>query len=67
MELIDDTYLGKPLRLQANLAGWQALFLDNQLVSQRAAQPADQEPEQICHRFETVSYTHLTLPTNREV
>ncbi len=52
MELIDDTYLGKPLRLQANLAGWQALFLDNQLVSQRAAQPADQEPEQICHRFE---------------
>lgn len=52
MELIDETYLGKPLRLQANLAGWQALFLDNQLVSQRAAQPAENEPEQICHKFQ---------------
>lgn len=55
MELINDTFLDKPLRLEANMAGWQALFLDDQLVSQRAAQISDQNPETINHLFELVT------------
>ena len=37
------------------MAGWQALFLGDQLVSQRAAQPASSDPEQIVHQFEVVT------------
>lgn len=61
MELIDERYLGKPLRLEANMAGWQALFLDNQLVSQRVAQPAqpgtdgDSDVEMIQHNFDVTT------------
>lgn len=34
MELFNISCLGKPLRLEGSLAGWQALYWDNQLVSQ---------------------------------
>ncbi|WP_019277827.1 site-2 protease family protein [Vibrio coralliilyticus] len=34
MELLSIDFLGKPLRLEGSLAGWQQLFWDNQLVSQ---------------------------------
>ncbi|MBV7297427.1 site-2 protease family protein [Enterovibrio paralichthyis] len=37
MELFNITCLGKPLRLEGSLAGWQALYWNNQLVSQLAA------------------------------
>ncbi|KJY83897.1 Zn-dependent protease [Vibrio galatheae] len=34
MELLSIEFLGKPLRLEGSMAGWQKLFWDNQLVSQ---------------------------------
>ena len=37
MELLKIDCLGKTLRLEGSLAGWQQLFWDNQLVSQKAA------------------------------
>ncbi|MDN5368953.1 site-2 protease family protein [Shewanella fodinae] len=37
MELLNIECLGKPLRLEASLAGWQQLFWDEQLVSQKTA------------------------------
>ncbi|MGL5389835.1 MAG: site-2 protease family protein [Shewanella sp.] len=37
LELLKIDCLGKPLRLEGSLAGWQQLFWDNQLVSQKAA------------------------------
>lgn len=37
MELLNIECLGKPLRLEGSLAGWQQLYWDNQLVSQKAA------------------------------
>lgn len=53
MELINEKFLDMPLRLEANMAGWQALFLNNQLVSQRAAsaETAD-ESQPIVHHFD---------------
>lgn len=50
MELFNITCLDKPLRLEGSLAGWQALYWDNQLVSQLAAS-ADNEGEKI-HTFQ---------------
>ncbi len=38
MELLNTTLLGKPLRLEGSMAGWQQLFWNNTLVSQRDAQ-----------------------------
>ena len=57
MELINEEFLGKPLRLEANMAGWQALFLDNQLVSQRtaSAESVDSDNEAISHVFDIVT------------
>ena len=57
VELINENFLGKPLRLEANMAGWQALFLDNQLVSQRAATATadDTENETISHQFDVLT------------
>lgn len=37
MELLKIDCLGKQLRLEGSLAGWQQLFWDNQLVSQKSA------------------------------
>ncbi|ABE56258.1 peptidase M50 [Shewanella denitrificans OS217] len=39
MELLNIECLGKRLRLEASMAGWQQLFWDNQLVSQLPASP----------------------------
>jgi Zn-dependent protease len=39
MELLNIECLGKRLRLEASMAGWQQLFWDNQLVSQLPANP----------------------------
>ncbi|CZF81247.1 Stage IV sporulation protein FB [Grimontia celer] len=50
MELFNITCLGKPLRLEGSLAGWQALYWDNQLVSQLAAS-ADNDGEKV-HTFQ---------------
>ena len=50
MELVNDELRGRPLRLEANMAGWQALFWDNQLVSQRAASEDHINP--VKHLFE---------------
>jgi Zn-dependent protease len=53
VELINETFLGEPLRLEANMAGWQQLYWNGQLVAGRNAS-AD-TPEQIRHEFELQS------------
>lgn len=50
MELLNIDCLGKALRLEGSLAGWQQLFWDNNLVSQRNA-GADNEGD-YTHEFE---------------
>ena len=50
MELLNIDCLGKPLRLEGSLAGWQQLFWDNNLVSQKNAS-ADNEGLH-AHEFE---------------
>ncbi|EPG0369276.1 site-2 protease family protein [Photobacterium damselae] len=49
MELLNIRFLGKDLRLEGSMAGWQQLFWDNTLVSQIAAS-ADSTP--LHHQFE---------------
>lgn len=49
MELINDTFLGQPLRLEGNMAGWQRLYWGGQPVSQLDAS-ADAEGERL-HQF----------------
>jgi len=49
VQLLKIECLGRELRLDGSMAGWQALYWDNQLVSQREASA---EPnEQQCHEF----------------
>lgn len=50
MELLNIECLGKKLRLEGSMAGWQQLYWDNQLVSQVAA--SANEHGQIEHVFE---------------
>lgn len=50
LELLAIDFLGKPLRLEGSMAGWQQLFWDNTLVSQIAAAPTD--TDQFIHQFE---------------
>ncbi len=50
MELLNIDCLGKALRLEGSLAGWQQLFWDNQLVSQKNAS-ADTDAS-FAHEFE---------------
>ncbi len=50
MELINEKLFGEDLRLEANMAGWQQLYWNNQLVSVRDAS-AD-TPDDILHEFE---------------
>ncbi|MBC3806996.1 site-2 protease family protein [Undibacterium seohonense] len=50
LELLNIDCLGKPLRLEGSLAGWQQLFWDNNLVSQKNAS-ADNEGLH-AHEFE---------------
>lgn len=49
LELLAIEFLGKPLRLEGSMAGWQQLFWDDHLVSQLDA-TADQE-ENRTHQF----------------
>ncbi|MGI2174116.1 site-2 protease family protein [Shewanella ulleungensis] len=42
MELLNIECLGKRLRLEGSIAGWQQLYWDNQLVSQKSANASDQ-------------------------
>ena len=49
MELINDTFLGEPLRLEGNMAGWQRLYWNGQPVSQLDA-TAEFESARL-HRF----------------
>ncbi|WP_282109869.1 site-2 protease family protein [Shewanella algicola] len=42
MELLNIECLGKRLRLEGSIAGWQQLYWDNQLVSQKSASASDQ-------------------------
>lgn len=66
MELLNIDCLGKSLRLEGSLAGWQQLFWDNNLVSQKNA-GADNEGAFV-HEFElninpTPDYNSSTPPT----
>lgn len=56
MELLNIDCLGRPLRLEASMAGWQQLFWDNQLVAQQSAQAT-----------QTNDYSHqFTLKTSED-
>lgn len=55
MELLNIDCLGKALRLEGSLAGWQQLFWDNTLVSQKNAS-ADNEGLHV-HSFDVNVYT----------
>lgn len=50
MELINEKLFGADLRLEANMAGWQQLYWNNQLVSARDA--SAETPENILHEFD---------------
>ncbi|PVZ71525.1 site-2 protease family protein [Pelagibaculum spongiae] len=50
MELLNIECLGKKLRLEASMAGWQQLFWDNQCVSQRTA--STEYEGEFSHEFE---------------
>lgn len=50
MELINTEFLGKSLRLEGAMSGWQQLYWDGQLVSQHNAS-ADAEGD-VAHHFE---------------
>ncbi|MBV7314065.1 site-2 protease family protein [Shewanella sp. NIFS-20-20] len=53
MQLLNIDCLGKPLRLEASLAGWQAVYWDNQLVAQCPASADNQG--QRSHQFQLQS------------
>ncbi|GIB52753.1 putative membrane protein [Vibrio cholerae] len=57
MELLCIDYLGKPLRLEGTMAGWQQLFWDNILVAQRPAQ--EQYEGDIQHHFQLTQGEHV--------
>ncbi|NRF60709.1 site-2 protease family protein [Vibrio coralliilyticus] len=53
MELLSIDFLGKPLRLEGSLAGWQQLFWDNQLVSQLNAD--SERGKESAHEFKLLN------------
>ncbi|UUM32573.1 site-2 protease family protein [Vibrio japonicus] len=53
MELLSIDFLGKPLRLEGSMAGWQQLFWDNQLVSQLNAD--SERGSQSVHEFKLLN------------
>ncbi|MCJ8299073.1 MAG: hypothetical protein MJK13_09090, partial [Pseudomonadales bacterium] len=53
MELLVTECLGKPLRLEGSMAGWQQLYWDNQLVAQQAASSDDNQTHS--HQFQLQS------------
>lgn len=61
MELLNIDCLGKPLRLEGSMAGWQQLFWDNQVVS---VIPASTDYEGIKeHQFELTAQPTNVQPT----
>ena len=50
MELLNLEFLGQPLRLEAAMSGWQRLYWNDQLVSERAA--SAQSEGSIEHQFQ---------------
>ncbi|WP_434928223.1 site-2 protease family protein [Shewanella sp. HL-SH2] len=61
MELLNIECLGKRLRLEGSMAGWQQLYWDNQLVSQKSASPNNQAFH--IHQFELTSQSTRPLST----
>jgi len=53
VELLVTECLGKPLRLEGSMAGWQQLYWDNQLVAQQAASDDDDDTHR--HQFQLQS------------
>ncbi|MEF1298794.1 site-2 protease family protein, partial [Vibrio parahaemolyticus] len=49
MELLHTEFLGRPLRLEGSMAGWQQLYWDNTLVSQIDA--SEKKTETYTHQF----------------
>ncbi|MGI2115359.1 site-2 protease family protein [Shewanella frigidimarina] len=62
MELLNIECLGKRLRLEGSIAGWQQLYWDNQLVSQKSASASDQAFH--IHSFELTTQTSVPPETN---
>ncbi|MFT6977528.1 MAG: Zn-dependent protease [Shewanella psychromarinicola] len=62
MELLNIECLGKRLRLEGSIAGWQQLYWDNQLVSQKSASASDQAFH--IHSFELTTHTSVPTETN---
>lgn len=52
-------FLGRPLRLEGSMSGWQQLFWDNTLVSQISA--SDDDSGQTKHEFKLVSGEEVLL------
>ncbi|MFT4924996.1 MAG: Zn-dependent protease [Phenylobacterium sp.] len=50
MELLKIDYLGQPIRLEGSMAGWQALFCNDELVSQKPA--SAKSGGQFIHEFD---------------
>ncbi|PMG45214.1 site-2 protease family protein [Shewanella sp. 10N.286.52.B9] len=65
MELLNIECLGKRLRLEGSMAGWQQLYWDNQLVSQKSAS-ADNQSFTI-HEFELSRPSSLAEPSHDDV
>ncbi|MBB1318791.1 site-2 protease family protein [Shewanella sp. SR43-4] len=61
MELLNIECLGKRLRLEGSIAGWQQLYWDNQLVSQKSASATDQAFH--IHSFELTRQTSIATET----
>mgnify|MGYP000262355864 CR=1 FL=1 len=57
MHLLTTEVLGKPLRLEGAIAGWQQLFWGEQCVSQIDARASDSDKSQFHHQFE-LSHQH---------
>ena len=64
MELLKIDCLGRQLRLEGSMAGWQQLFWDQQLVSQQVAS-ADQGAARV-HQFELQQQVADTVTTTAE-
>ncbi|AZG72034.1 site-2 protease family protein [Shewanella livingstonensis] len=62
MELLNIECLGKRLRLEGSIAGWQQLYWDNQLVSQKSASATDQAFH--IHSFELTTQTSAPIETD---
>jgi len=64
LELLNTDFFGKKLRLDGSMAGWQRLFWGNQLVSEIAASP-DEDNFKI-HHFQMLSQTSHADASNAQ-